>query len=51
MQDFRLYERVSVLEKELDDMRILVHTLKQGQKDMLDQIKVLKERVANDDCK
>lgn len=51
MQDFRLYERVSVLEKELDDMRILVHTLKQGQKDMLDQIKILKERIANDDCK
>ncbi len=43
MLDFRLYERVSVLEKELDDMRILVHTLKQDQQNMLDQIKKLKE--------
>lgn len=48
MRDFRLYERVSVLEKELDDMRILVHTLKQGQKDILDQIKVLKEKNQDD---
>ena len=49
--DFRLYERVNTLEKELDDMRLLVHTLKQEQSNMLEQIKRLKEIVANDDCK
>jgi hypothetical protein len=47
MQDFRLYGRVSVLEKELDDMRILVHTLRQEQSDMLMQIKSLKERLSD----
>lgn len=50
-QDFRLYERVKSLELELDSMRGLVHNLRQGQQDMLDQIKILKEKVANDDCK
>lgn len=51
MQDFRLYERVKTLESELDKTSKLVHTLRQEQSDMLDHIKVLKERIANDDCK
>lgn len=50
-QDFVLYERVKSLELELDEMRGLVHNLKYGQQSMLDQIKILKERIANDDCK
>lgn len=51
MQDFRLYERVKTLENELDKTSKLVHTLRQEQQDMLEQIKKLKEIVANDDCK
>lgn len=51
MQDFRLYERVKTLEYELDKTSKLVHTLRQEQSDMLEQIKNLKERIANDDCK
>lgn len=51
MQDFRLYERVKTLENELDKTSKLVHTLRQEQSDMLEQIKSLKERIANDDCK
>lgn len=51
MQDFRLYERVSQLEIELDRTCKLVHTLRQEQQSMLEQIKNLKERVANDDGK
>lgn len=50
-QDFVLYERVKSLELELDEMRGLVHTLKHGQQSMLEQIKILKERIVNDDCK
>jgi hypothetical protein len=42
---------VKTLESELDKTSKLVHTLRQEQSDMLDQIKVLKERIANDDCK
>jgi len=41
--DFRLYERVKTLEDELDSMRNLVHTLRQQQTDMIEQIKRLKE--------
>lgn len=41
--DFRLYERVKTLEDELDSMRDLVHTLRQQQLDMIEQIKRLKE--------
>lgn len=51
MQDFRLYERVKTLESELDKTSKLVHTLRQEQQSMLEQIKILKERIANDDCK
>ena len=43
MIDFRLYTRVKTLEDELDSMRDLVHTLRQQQAGMLDQIKKLKE--------
>ena len=50
-QDFVLYERVKSLELELDEMRGLVHNLKHGQQSMLEQIKILKGRIANDDCK
>lgn len=45
MQDFRLYERVKVLEEELDKTSMLVHTLRQEQQNMLEQIKTLKERL------
>lgn len=51
MIDFKLYDRVKDLEMELDSMRLIVHTVRQEQKDMIDQIKSLKERIANDDCK
>ena len=47
MQDFRLYERVKTLESELDKTSKLIHTLRQEQSDMLDQIKSLKERVSD----
>ena len=43
MIDFRLYTRVETLEDELDSMRDLVHTLRQQQAGMLDQIKKLKK--------
>lgn len=49
MQDFRLYERVKALENELDKTSKLVHTLRQEQADMLEQIKRLKGE--KDDCK
>jgi hypothetical protein len=45
VQDFRLYERVKVLEEELDKTSMLVHTLRQEQQNMLEQIKTLKERL------
>lgn len=51
MLDFRLYERILVLENELDKTSKLVHTLRQQQQDMLDQIRNLKERIADDDGK
>lgn len=51
MIDFKLYDRVKDLEMGLDSMRLIVHTVRQEQKDMIDQIKILKERIANDDCK
>lgn len=50
-QDFVLYARVKSLELELDEMRGLVNNLKHGQQSMFEQIKVLKERIANDGCK
>lgn len=43
MQDFRLYERVKTLESELDKTSKLVHTLRQEQSDMIEQIRRLKE--------
>ena len=43
MQDFRLYARVKTLEDELDKTSKLVHTLRQEQQSMLEQIKRLKE--------
>lgn len=48
MQDFRLYERVSQLEIELDRTCKLVHTLRQEQQSTLDQIKKLKEKQTDD---
>ncbi|MNW04605.1 hypothetical protein D3C71_2007140 [compost metagenome] len=47
MIDYKLYDRVMDLEKEIDSMRLLVHNLKQGQQDMLEQIKSLKERLSD----
>lgn len=41
--DFRLYERVKTLENELDKTSKLVHTLRQQQDSMLEQIRRLKE--------
>jgi len=41
--DFRLYERVKTLENELDKTSKLVHTLRQQQDNMLEQIRRLKE--------
>lgn len=46
-QDFVLYERVKSLENELDQMRGLVHNLKQGQQDMVQQIRKLKEKMSD----
>lgn len=48
MIDYKLYDRVKYLEMELDSMRLLVHTLKQDQQNMLEQIKRLKGE--KDDC-
>lgn len=48
MQDFRLYERVKTLESELDKTSKLVHTLRQQQSDMLEQIKYLKGKMTDD---
>ena len=41
--DFRLYERVKTLENALDKTSKLVHTLRQQQDNMLEQIRRLKE--------
>lgn len=47
MHDFLLYDRISKLELELDSMRLLVHTVRQEQSDMLQQIKKLKEKMSD----
>lgn len=51
MEDFRLKNSVSRLEKEVDILTKTVYNLKQQMSDALEQIKRLKEAVANDDCK
>lgn len=44
MHDFVLYERISALENSVDSLTKEIYNLKQQQKDMLEQIKLLKER-------
>lgn len=51
MENFRLVNTVNRLSDEVDSLTKELYILKQQQKDMLDQIKNLKERIANDDCK
>lgn len=51
MENFRLINTVNRLSDEVDSLTKELYILKQQQKDMLDQIKNLKERIANDDCK
>lgn len=51
MEDYKLKNTVNRLENSVGSLTKEIYNLKQQQKDMLDQIKVLKERVANDDCK
>lgn len=51
MEDYKLKNTVNRLENSVDSLIKEIYNLKQQQKDMLDQIKILKERIANDDCK
>lgn len=43
MEDYKLKNTVNRLEKEVDSLAKMVHTLRQQQVDMLEQIKRLKE--------
>ncbi len=51
MEDFRLKNSVNRLQIEVDSLVKEVHTLRQIQQEMLEQIRRLKESTANDDCK
>lgn len=51
MENYKLLKTVDRLQIEVDGLTKELYTLKQQQSDMLEQIKNLKERVANDDCK
>lgn len=42
MHDFRLYQRINSLEVELDKLYKEVHTLKQIQQEMIEQLRKLK---------
>lgn len=48
MIDYKLYKTIEILELRVDNLNKEVHTLKQQQQDMLEQIKRLKEM--NSDC-
>lgn len=49
MIDYKLYKTIEILEDSVDKLSREVHTLRQQQNDMLEQIKKLKE--TKDDCK
>lgn len=51
MENYKLLKAVDQLQIEVDGLTKELYTLKQQQADMLEQIKRLKEAVANDDCK
>lgn len=51
MENYKLLKTVDRLQIEVDGLTKEIYTLKQQQKDMLEQIRRLKENVANDDCK
>lgn len=51
MENYKLLKTVDRLQIEVDGLTKELYTLKQQQSDMLEQIKKLKERVTNDDCK
>lgn len=43
MIDYKLYKTIEILELTVDNLSKQVHTLKQQQQDMIEQIKKLKE--------
>jgi hypothetical protein len=47
MIDYRLYERVKLIESRLDNLHRDVYSILQQQADMLEQIKSLKERLSD----
>lgn len=51
MENYKLIKTVNQLQIEVDGLTKELYAIKQQQQDMLDQIKKLKERVTNDDCK
>lgn len=51
MQDYTIYKRLNSVEKELDELTEAVHTLKQELEEALKEIKELKYRVMEDDCR
>lgn len=44
MIDYKLYKTIEILELTVDNLSKQVHNLRQQQGDMLEQIKLLKER-------
>ena len=51
IENYKLIKAVDQLQIEVDGLTKELYTLKQQQADMLEQIKRLKEAVANDDCR
>lgn len=47
MEDFRQKRTIEKLEKQVDELHKEVHTMKQQQVDMLEQIKLLKWRLSD----
>lgn len=47
MNDFLIYDRVLSLENSVDSLTKEIYNLKQQQKDMIEQIKSLKERLSD----
>lgn len=47
MIDYKLYKTIEILELTVDSLSKQVHTLRQQQQDMIEQIKSLKERLSD----
>lgn len=47
MHDYRLYERVKLLESRLDNLHKDVYSILQQQEDLIEQVKELRERMSD----